>query len=206
MYAASNTTADSTDGYRRTSTGTWSNIPKAVYIANNTTADSTDGFRTSTGSWAAITKAEYDANNVNSGESDGYQRLNPSGSWVQITEAKYIARNIDGRATAMAPAAAARSTRPPFDRFETAVTATVENEVILARFISGNDNGVPWSGALNTNEREATMFVEPNWANVPTALKAVALGECGATLTLQTKQVSGSYAVDPFEYVNTGIY
>ena len=74
--------------------------------------------------------------------------------------------------------------------------------MILARFISGNDNGVPWTGTLNTNEREANMFVEPDWSKVPTALKAVALGECGATLTVQTK-VGSSYAVDPFTYTRT---
>ncbi len=88
--------------------------------------------------------------------------------------------------------------------FDGAVTQTKRNAGILARFISGNYNGEPWTGSLNTNERVANMFVEPNWTHVPAALKAVALGECGGTLTLQTK-VGSTYAVDPFEYQNTAI-
>jgi hypothetical protein len=141
---------------------------------------------------------------VNSGEADGYRRINPSGSWVQISEAQYNARNTTSDAVDGVQIGG-KEYSPPFTAFETAVTANVGNDVILARFITGNDNGVPWQGALNTNESEATMFIEPNWSLVPTALKAVALGECGATLTIQTKLTSGSYAVDPFDYVNTGI-
>ena len=40
---------------------------------------------------------------------------------------------------------------------------------------------------------------------MPAALKAVALGECGGTLTMQTKRTDGTYAVDAFDYVNTAI-
>ena len=55
----------------------------------------------------------------------------------------------------------------------------------------------PWH-----NETEANMFLEADWTKVPAALKAVALGECGATLTLQTK-VGSAYAADPFIYQNS---
>ena len=163
-------------------------IPKAVYDANNTTPDSLDGFRTTTGSWAAISKAEYDANNVNSGKHDGYRRINPSGSWVPITEAEYNARNTtSGRLRWCAPGRG-KEYSPPFTDFDDGSRRRPSrNDVILARFISGNDNGVPWTGCLEHQRARGDHVRRAQLDNVPAALKAVALGECGATLTLQTK-------------------
>ena len=142
--------------------------PKAAYLANNTTSDITDGFRTSTGSFAAITKAEYDTNNTNSGESrrippDQPLRLVGADQRGPVQRPQHDVRRHRWRSNRRQGVLAA------VHGLRDAITATVANDVILARFITGNDNGVPWMGALNTNESEATMFIEPDWSLVPTA-------------------------------------
>jgi hypothetical protein len=48
------------------------------------------------------------------------------------------------------------------------------------------------------------MYVLPAWDQLPNALRAVALSQCGGTLTLQT-QVAGTRAADPFTYQQTAI-
>jgi Tfp pilus assembly protein PilV len=81
-----------------------------------------------------------------------------------------------------------------------------ENSVILSRFITGNDTGVPaqMSGGVYTNAEQANMYILPRWSQFAGALQAVALAECGGTVTLQT-QVAGTPAADPFTYQNTKI-
>ena len=66
------------------------------------------------------------------------------------------------------------------------------NASILSRFITGNDTGaIPWNG---TNEKDANLYVSPNWSEFDDVMKAVALGECGATLTFQTKRADSTTA------------
>ena len=204
QYNANNTTADESDGVR-IGASVWNPISKPTYDGANTTNDDTDGYRrVSNGSFSgSISKATYDANNTTQDSSDGFRRINPSGAWVSITEADYNARNTTSDETdGVRPGPDVDN--PSGTYFHNAVTQTKRNAGILARLISGNFNGEPWTGSLNTNERVANMFVEPNWTHVPAALKAVALGECGGTLTLQTK-VGSTYAADAFEYQNTAI-
>ena len=78
---------------------------------------------------------------------------------------------------------------PPYTAYDPAVTAQTKNSTILARMISGNDNGTPanWDGTHYTNAEIADMYTVPNWSDFGRAMEAVALGECGGTLTLQTK-------------------
>ena len=85
--------------------------------------------------------------------------------------------------------------------FDPAVTAGPDNDVILARLIAGNDIGTPavWDGTNYTNNEIADMYVLPQWSQFSTAMEAVALGECGGTLTLQTK-LGGGPAPDPVRY------
>jgi hypothetical protein len=45
------------------------------------------------------------------------------------------------------------------------------------------------------------MYVLPNWTQFADAINAVALAECGGTVTLQTR-VGGVAAADPFTYQN----
>ena len=202
QYNANNTTADDTDGVR---TGTvWTGTTQAVYDANNTTPDESDGYRrTQNGSWSNIMKAVYDANNTTNDSTDGFRRINPTGSWVAITQAEYNARNTTSNESDGVRTGGKVYSRP-YDFWENPVTQTKRNAEILARIVSGNFNGEPWLGSLNTNEQVANLFIQPNWALFPDVMQAIALGECGGTLTLQTKLGSG-YAVDPFKYTNTAI-
>ncbi len=48
------------------------------------------------------------------------------------------------------------------------------------------------------------MYVLPQWSQFGTAMEEIALGECGATLTLQTK-LGGGAAPDPFRYQNSAV-
>lgn len=84
------------------------------------------------------------------------------------------------------------------------VTVATPNTTILTRLVAGNDFGVPALFANNTytNPEQANMYLLPQWDQFEKALEAVALAECGGTLTLQTK-VSTGPAQDPFQYQNT---
>ena len=61
------------------------------------------------------------------------------------------------------------------------------------------------SGGEYTNKEIADMYVLPQWSQFPDAMKAVALGDCGGTLTLQTKLNGSTAAPDPFRYQTNGI-
>ena len=96
---------------------------------------------------------------------------------------------------------------PPYEGYDPAVTASTRNDVILARLIAGNDNGTPatWDGTTYTNAEIADMYVLPQWSQFGKAMEAVALGECGGTLTLQTKIGGTTPAPDPFRYQNSAV-
>jgi hypothetical protein len=47
------------------------------------------------------------------------------------------------------------------------------------------------------------MYVLPQWSQFSTAMEEIALGECGGTLTLQTKLGGGGAAPDPVRYQNS---
>ena len=49
------------------------------------------------------------------------------------------------------------------------------------------------------------MYVLPQWSQFGKAMEAVALGECGGTLTLQTKIGGTTPAPDPFRYQNSAV-
>lgn len=214
-YHASNTTADWYDGYRIDGTrGNWVDVDEALYDAYNVDAGSTDGWRIggSVSEW--ITEAEYLANNTTSDASDGYVDTGVE-HWVSASEALAWAPwsgAQQGNANQYRSVKAYPETGP-YDGFDTAVTATTQNRVILARLIAGNDYGTPalWDPAANagaggyTNIEVADLYLEPDWNRFPTAMQAIALGECGGTLTLQTKLADGSPAPDPFRYQNSAV-
>jgi hypothetical protein len=207
-YHANNLVPDQSDGWRRDDPqDSWVNFSKTLYHRNNTTPDSTDGVRrfSPSGNWIDITQTQYVRNNVTSDESDGV-RMSGSGTWVAITQAEYDANNTtsgegDGYRSVKAYA-------EPYTGFDAAVTESTPNKTILARLIAGSDNGVEgiWSDAQQqyVNAAEANLYISPDWSRFTKALEAVALGECGGTLTIQTK-LGGSAAVDPFTYQNSGV-
>jgi prepilin-type N-terminal cleavage/methylation domain-containing protein len=85
----------------------------------------------------------------------------------------------------------------------------VENGSTIARLITADDNGtgVPATkGPAGTydNAAVANMYLLPAWSQFADALKAVALAECGGTVTVQT-QVDGVPAGDPVTYVRSNV-
>ena len=211
-YDAGNTPVgdhtNTADNFRRTTSATWSPITLVDYDTGNTPTgnhtSTADGFRrTSTGStWSTFTKAEYDGQEHHRRQ----QRRIPPHQPVRCVDSdlggQYNARNVTSDGTDGVQIGGDEFS-PPYTAYKPGAIVSTPNDVILARFITGADTGIEWSGILGDNETEANMFLRPTGPRVPAALKAVALGECGATLTLQTK-VGSAYAADPFIYQNRG--
>ncbi|MFZ4719598.1 MAG: vWA domain-containing protein [Ilumatobacteraceae bacterium] len=199
-------TYDRASGSRRRDQG-WTDVSQAIYNSLESPPNdvSTDGLQR-IAAWTPISTTEYNAKNTTANESDGY-RANPSGK-------TYAAPYLDWETWTGTRSGATdqyRSTKlynsPPYEGYDPAVTAQTANSIILARLIAGNDNGVPaiWNGTTYTNPEQADMYVLPQWTQFGKALEAVALGECGGTLTLQTKLNGTTAAPDPFTYQNSGV-
>ncbi len=204
-YESNNTIAGDSDGWRARTTGTstsWSDSTMAIYEASNLTPDSTDGWRTlqtaTSTSWTSVSQSEFERYNVNSTSNDGWRtrQTSTSTSWTAVSQATYNAYNTtsnqsDGWRIHWTPAL---------------VSSSVSNATILRRLISGNDNGVAaiLQGGQYTNAAQADNYILPDWNQLDDALLAVALAECGGTLTVQTR-VGAAAAGDPFTYQNTRI-
>jgi hypothetical protein len=80
------------------------------------------------------------------------------------------------------------------------------NSAILARLISNSDTGVPAvvENGQYVNAETANMYTLPDWSMFGQALQAVALSECGGTLTVQTL-VNGEPVADQFQYQTTSV-
>ncbi len=207
-YWANNTTPDHTDGWRINGTRSWYDVGQTLYDANNVNGGESDGWRTS-GVTQWVSKSEYEANNTTPDGSDGWIDTG-SEEWVsssQGTDWMIWTGSRPGDSNQY------RSTKvynnPPYDGFDSPISATTSNSVILARLIAGNDNGtpaIPTSDGLSySNIEVADLYLEPDWNNFSRAMEAVALGECGGTLTLQTKINGSSPAPDPFRYQNSAV-
>jgi prepilin-type N-terminal cleavage/methylation domain-containing protein len=207
QFHANNTTNDESDGVRRDDpSGSWTNTTKARYDINNVTANDSDGVRRTnpSGSWVSITEAEYNARNVTSDESDGVRRTG-NGTWTTITQSEYNSLNqSSGESDGYRETKVYAS---PYTAYDPLVGSSVPNNQIIGRLIAGGDNYVPAvpSGDSYSNVAEANLYTSSNWSQLGNALKAVALGECGGTLTLQTR-LNGAPAADPFSYQNTEQY
>ncbi|MEQ8436461.1 MAG: VWA domain-containing protein [Ilumatobacter fluminis] len=97
------------------------------------------------------------------------------------------------------------ATPPPggYDGYTPKQTVKKTGGAILANLIAGDDLGIPW--VTNPDNAEiANMYVLPKngFNQLQGALKAVALGECGGTLTIRTQLESGAPVRDPFTYQN----
>jgi hypothetical protein len=96
----------------------------------------------------------------------------------------------------------------PYDSFDPAVTESVPNWKIIGRLVAGGDTAVEEATPANgpyVNVETANLYRSSNFAQLPVALKSIALGECGGTLTLQTRMNGGSVN-DPFQYQNSAQY
>ena len=88
----------------------------------------------------------------------------------------------------------------PFETYDT-ITTSVRNSVMLSRLIAGDDTGIPAQlvNGQYINSDVANMYLLPEFSQFTAAMEAVALAECGGTLTLQTR-VGSTAAADPFTY------
>ncbi len=213
QYYAANSTNASSDGFRTTLSGSssspWVAVTLSQYNGSNTTSDSSDGWRTSVAGWNTVTEAAYNAGNTVVGDTDGW-RTTTSGSastWTSVTKAIYDLSNTIGDDTD-----GWRSTQvfePPYDYFVDTVNAPLKNYATIGNLVVGNTSGYEGGfveatprGGPYTNSAAADLFVLPNYANFGPALASVALGQCGGTVTMQTR-VGTTAAQDPFTYENT---
>ena len=125
-----------------------------------------------------MSSAEYTASNTTSGSSD------PNDGWKVIH---------------------AYPGTGPYDGHENSTKTDKSNKNILADLVApGGATYAEYNTATASygDVREVNMFVETNWARFSDAIRDVALGECGGTVTLQTKVASGTSVSDPFTYAN----
>ncbi len=144
-----------------------------------------------------VTTAEYNANSSN----PAYRTV--SKTWSDGPDWEVWTGSSDGSSQYRT---SKLYNSPPYSGYDPAVTARTRNDTILARLISGNDNGTPavWDGSNYTNAEIADMYVLPQWSQFGTAMEEIALGECGGTLTLQTK-LGSTTAPDSFRYQNSAV-
>ena len=159
--------------------------------------------RTRQGTKTYISKGEYDSKNTTGDVSDGYH-FDGSKSYSS-PYLDYEAWPTGGSA----PEFITTKTYPasgPYDGYDSISSESLPATTVLARLIAANDNGVRAvsDGSRYTNAAEADMYLLPNFNQLAAAFEAVALAECGGTVTLQTK-LGGNAAPDPFQYQNSAI-
>jgi hypothetical protein len=178
----------------------WTNVTAAEFaeIVDTTPADDfDDGLRENGVVQTPVSTAEYNANSSD----PAYRPVTKV--WSNGPDWEVWSGSSDGSSQYRTSKV---YNSPPYTGFDPAVTARTRNDVILARLISGNDNGTPavWDGSSYTNNEIADMYVLPQWSQFSTAMEEIALGECGGTLTLQTKLGAGA-APDPVRYQNSAV-
>lgn len=213
----------------------WTNITQAQYEAGNYTSDESDGFRIST-TYTWLTKEQYETGLANPEPNTTYhqvaKRWAPNNSTPPLTEANApdwepvaspygsVSQQKDNennpndgyRATRTypsdAPAGGYVGYTPP-------VTSTKTGAQILANLVAGDDTGVPYVKSPDGSDNAvlANMYILPpanqgGFSQLRDALKAVALGECGGTLTIRTEHQNAVTGVvqnprDPFRFQNT---
>ena len=142
-------------------------------------------------SWYTVNQAGYDATSPTTNRRIAY--TSPYSFWEPTTQATYNTLSSSARRRI-------KDYTPPFDNYDVLTTST-PNRTILSRLIAGNDMGVVAESVNGRyiNADVANMYVLPDFNQFAGALEAVALAECGGTLTMQTK-VGAVAAADPFTY------
>ena len=208
--------SDVNDGYQIVKLYTspyssWDPTTDALYMANNTVAGTSDGWDAVTNYaspytyWATTTLAAYTAGNTTSDATDGWRSTqvfsSPYDFWQSVSETTYNSNNSVWGATDGWDATKVYGL--PYTYFEPNVSSTVNNTDILARLVTvGTPVPAIPTGGPYTNAAVADMYVLPNWSQFAGALNAVALAECGGTVTVQTR-VGTASAADPFTYQNS---
>jgi len=142
-----------------------------------------------------VTKATYDATPA----ADRMIDYNPFYDYWEDTDYLHYSQTPpDGRR-------ATTVYSPPYDSYEFTPT-TIDNSSVLQSLVTGSEPAVP--GVLENgryvNAAQANMYVLPDWGGFASALQAVALAECGGTLTLRTATEEGPVG-EAFTYQNTAV-
>ncbi|MEP7201932.1 MAG: vWA domain-containing protein [Ilumatobacteraceae bacterium] len=208
-----NTTAANTDGWQTiqpVASTTWTIVTAAQYNLSNTAADSSDGWRIVNSYtapwdlWESTTQALYNAVVDPAGRRTIPIYTSPYTSWAGTTEALYNANN-----TSWGPADGWQATKvyvEPYTAYEAGTTIDKLDKDILGRFVQPVGNPVTplVDGSGNvTNAATANLYTVANYAALNSGMQAIALSECGGTLTIQTRLSSGTSALDPFTYQNS---
>ena len=222
--AGNNSTVDSTDGWRTrvngSLSGSWTTVTTAQYNASNTTADANDGWQTinvyssTYDLWETTPQATYEANNTNTGTTDGWRTTTTAtpATWVDVTQTQYTASDTGDNGDADGWRKY-KSYTAPFSVYDIA-TKDISAIDLLGNVIVGDLSGntgaynrvdAPASGSYPDDVATAAdVFALPNYTYFAQALDKIVLGECGGTVTLQTKnQADGLGAKDPFTYANS---
>lgn len=217
---------------RNSSSGSWYWVSKSVYDSSPT-YDNRDRLLKRDQGWTAVDQSTYltvenppNSNNNSDWNNDGARTVLVQ---TPVSTAEYLANTSNPAYKPVAktwsngpdwePWTGSRSGIPeaqlkqvkvyaqPYTDYDAATTQSVSNDKILGRLVAGGDNYVSaiWNGSRYTNVATANLYTSTNWAQLPVALKAIALGECGGTLTLQTR-IGGNPAADPFTYQNSQQY
>lgn len=211
QYFAANVHNGISDGFRTTYSGgasSWVSVSLSQYNGSNTSSDSNDGWRVGSGGWVNVSESAYNAGNTVADDSDNWRTSYPGGAtgWTEVAKTIYEKSNTVGddsdgwRAT--------KVYEPPYDFFDSAGTNMISNFALIGNLTVGNVTGVAGGyveatprGGPYTNAAAADLFVLPNYTNFSSALSSVALGQCGGTVTVQTR-VGSAAAQDPFTYEN----
>ena len=213
QYHAGNAANVTSDGFRTVvgsgSQTPWVQVTEARFNASNTTTDSTDGWRPGAGVWTTTSETAYTTNNTVAGETDGW-RTTVSGSptsWTPVEPTLYDRSNTT--ADTADGWRVVKDYAEPYLYYDSTVAAQIRNYATIGNLVVGNTSGVESGfvealprGGPYTNAAAADLFVLPNYTNFGSALASVALGQCGGTVTVQTRVGTGA-AQDPFTYENT---
>jgi hypothetical protein len=228
-YAAANTTSNESDGWRARTTGTsttWTAITKTQFDASNATSNESDGFRSSlteggsaVSEWQPTTKALYDAGNTSSGESDGWRTavVGSNNTWTAVPKAEYDRSNTTSDSADGWRRVENYAATGPYDGY---APSTYSNDrptreileklvapegVVPAVYNAAADayGYIDATGTWKRDVRDVNFFASTNWSQFGPAVRDIALGECGGTVTIQTRnQVTGNPVADTFTYSN----
>ena len=166
-----------------------------VYQVSATNADGTT-------TWTTVPRATYDA------QTDGSKKRLLSVSATTYNGTASNSRSLRDVTKATYDTLASSNRRIIYGD-----TTMLPNSSVLAKLVAGGGNDSTATTGVRattdddgnyTNAATANMYVLPSWNQFAGALEAVALDQCGGTLTLQTK-VGPAHATDPFTYQNTGL-
>ena len=189
-------------------------MTQAQYNASNSTSDNTDGWQIGKAytspntNWEASTQALYNAGV--GGNPTGWRTYrvytSPFSAWEDTDEDTYIANKTPGLdpATTTDGWTATKVYTQPYTGYDASRTYSRTNRAILGQLIdpAGLVDPVKDASGNVTNAEVANMYSSAVWADLEFALKAIALGQCGGTLTLQTR-IGTNPANDTFTYSNT---